>query len=141
MDSIKVFVGFLVIILAILLVSLLFPQIGWGAAADTGPGDIAGAIADDIPGSAPVMARVEAVEPVRSPAVTIDLTGVVLAIISTLASIVTAKILPGIRQWIANKTTAQQQDILRSIIRTLVYAAEQMYSSVRANGVKKLAFV
>jgi len=65
----------------------------------------------------------------------IDLTPIFQAIIALLAAVVTYKLIP----WIKSKTTEQQQLLLRSVVRTLVFAAEQMYGA--GKGAEKLDYV
>lgn len=65
----------------------------------------------------------------------IDLTPIIQAIIALLAAIVTYKVVP----WIKAKTTNEQQALLEATIRTLVFAAEQMYGA--GHGSEKLEFV
>lgn len=69
------------------------------------------------------------------PAKLIDLTPVFQAVIGLLAMFITAKVMP----WIRAKISAQQQELLVSTVRILVYAAEQMFST--ANGEEKLDYV
>ena len=57
----------------------------------------------------------------------IDLTDIIQAIIALLAALVTYKLVP----WIRNRTTAEQQALLSATVRTLVYAAEQLYGAGR----------
>lgn len=66
---------------------------------------------------------------------TIDLTPIFQAIIALLAALVTYKLIP----WIKSKTTAEQQAILNATIKTLVYAAEQIYGA--GGGEEKLKYV
>lgn len=79
----------------------------------------------------PVMAT-EAAQETRT---AIDLTPVFQAVIALLAALVTGRLIP----WIKSKTTIQQQAYLSSLVRTLVYAAEQLFSAVQ--GKEKLAYV
>lgn len=65
----------------------------------------------------------------------IDLTPIFNAIIVLLAAIVTHKIVP----WVVAKTTNEQQAMLRATIRTLVFAAEQVYGA--GSGSAKLQYV
>lgn len=65
----------------------------------------------------------------------IDLTTLFNAIIALLAAVITAFVIP----WIKAKASAQQQEALAGIYRTLCYAAEQLYGSGR--GKEKLAYV
>ena len=65
----------------------------------------------------------------------IDLTPIFEAIIALIAALVTYKLIP----WIKSKTTESQQAILMATVRTLVYAAEQLYGA--GKGEEKLAYV
>lgn len=65
----------------------------------------------------------------------IDLTPIIQTFISLLALIITAFVIP----WIKAKTTAQNQETLEKLTRTLVYAAEQLYGS--QTGSQKLSYV
>ena len=66
---------------------------------------------------------------------TIDLTPIIQALIGLLATIITVKVIP----WIKAKTTNEQQAIIRATVRTLVFAAEQLFGA--GNGEAKLEFV
>lgn len=65
----------------------------------------------------------------------IDLTPIIQALIGLLATIITVKVIP----WIKARTTNEQQEGLRALIRTLVYAAEQIYGA--GKGAEKLDYV
>ena len=65
----------------------------------------------------------------------IDLTPIVQAVIALLAALVTYKLVP----WIKARTTAEQQAMLGAMVRTLVYAAEQLYGA--GHGAEKLDYV
>lgn len=65
----------------------------------------------------------------------IDLTPIFEAILALLATLVTYKLIP----WIKSKTTAEQQALLSATVRTLVYAAEQLYGA--GKGTEKLDYV
>lgn len=65
----------------------------------------------------------------------IDLTPIFQAIIALLAALVTYKLIP----WLKARTTAQQQALLAGVVRTLVYAAEQIYGA--GHGDAKLSYV
>ena len=65
----------------------------------------------------------------------IDLTPIFQAIIALLAALVTYKLVP----WIKSKTTAEQQALLSATVKTLVYAAEQLYGA--GKGAEKLDYV
>lgn len=65
----------------------------------------------------------------------IDFTPIIQALIALIASIITVWVIP----WIKAKTTNEQQAGIRATIRTLVFAAEQVYGA--GNGEAKLAYV
>ena len=65
----------------------------------------------------------------------IDLTPIFQAIIALLAALVTYKLVP----WIKARTTESQQARLSATVRTLVYAAEQLYGA--GKGAEKLDYV
>ena len=65
----------------------------------------------------------------------IDLTPIFEAILALLAALVTYKLIP----WIKARTTESQQAILMATVRTLVYAAEQLYGA--GKGKEKFAYV
>ncbi len=52
-----------------------------------------------------------------------DMTQIIVAFIGLLATIITGVVVPYIR----SKTNEQQQDILRLLAKTAVYAAQQLY--------------
>lgn len=65
----------------------------------------------------------------------IDLTPLFQALITLLCALITYKLIP----WIKARTTNEQQNMLRATIRTLVYAAEQIYGA--GKGGEKLDYV
>ena len=65
----------------------------------------------------------------------IDLTPIFQAIIALLAAIITYKLIP----WIKSRTTVEQQGLLSATVRTLVFAAEQLYGA--GKGAEKLDYV
>ena len=65
----------------------------------------------------------------------IDLTVVVTAVISLLAAWVTAQVIP----WIKVHTTAEQMRVIKALVRTAVYAAEQLFKE-HGQGKEKKAF-
>lgn len=65
----------------------------------------------------------------------IDLTPIFQAVIALLASLVTYKLIP----WIRARTTNEQQAAITATVRTLVFAAEQIYGA--GNGDAKLDYV
>lgn len=65
----------------------------------------------------------------------IDLTPIFEAIIALVAALVTYKLIP----WLKARTTESQQAVLMSTVRTLVYAAEQLYGA--GKGKEKFTYV
>lgn len=65
----------------------------------------------------------------------IDLTPIVRAFIALLAALITWKVIP----WINARTTKEQKANLQAVIRTLVFAAEQIYGA--GKGAEKLDYV
>lgn len=65
----------------------------------------------------------------------IDLTPIINAIIALLAAIVTVKVIP----WIKARTTNEQQATIKAVVKTLVFAAEQLYGA--GGGEAKLMWV
>ena len=65
----------------------------------------------------------------------IDLTPIIQAIIALIAAVITAKVIP----WIKAKTTNEQQQRISAVVKTLVFAAEQLYGA--GNGEEKLNYV
>lgn len=65
----------------------------------------------------------------------IDLTPIINAIIALIAAIIAHKVIP----WIKARTTNEQQAALRATVKTLVFAAEQIYGA--GKGAEKLNFV
>lgn len=53
----------------------------------------------------------------------IDMTQVFLALIGLMGIIITSVVVP----WIKSKTTAEQQDIIRTLATAAVYAAQQLF--------------
>lgn len=66
---------------------------------------------------------------------TIDLTAILQAILALLAAIITYKVIP----WVKARTTNEQQTMMRAAVKTLVFAAEQLYGA--GAGSEKLDFV
>lgn len=65
----------------------------------------------------------------------IDLTPIIQAILALLAALITYKLVP----WIKAKTTTEQRAYLKSTLKTLVFAAEQLYGA--GAGAEKLDYV
>ena len=57
--------------------------------------------------------------------ITIDLTQIILAIITLIFGLLMRYVIPSIKQ----KTTADQLEIIRAAVKTAVYAVEQLYKS------------
>ena len=55
---------------------------------------------------------------------TIDLTQIILAVITLIGAIITRYLIP----WIKNKLDDRQYDVLATLVRVGVYAAEQLFS-------------
>lgn len=65
----------------------------------------------------------------------INLTPIIQAIIALLAALITYKLIP----WIKARTTAEQQSVMHAVVKTLVFAAEQLYGA--KSGSEKLDWV
>lgn len=65
----------------------------------------------------------------------INLTPIFQAIIGLLAALITYRLIP----WIKSKTTNEQKAALRALVKTLVFAAEQIYGE--GHGHEKLNYV
>ena len=65
----------------------------------------------------------------------IDLTPIFKALVLLIAAIITYRVIP----WIKAKTTNEQQAGMRALVKTLVFAAEQLYGA--GNGPQKLEYV
>lgn len=65
----------------------------------------------------------------------INLTPIIEALILLLAALITYRVIP----WVKARTTKEQQANLDALIRTLVFAAEQLYGA--GNGPEKLQYV
>lgn len=65
----------------------------------------------------------------------IDLTPIINAIIALIAAVIAYKVVP----WIKAKTSNEQQALLEATVRTLVFAAEQIYGA--GNGNEKMQYV
>ena len=69
----------------------------------------------------------------------IDLTAIMQAVIALIATLITTKLLP----WLKEKTTQEQQKTLFAITKTLVFAAEQLFAKKEGEDVsqQKLLYV
>ena len=65
----------------------------------------------------------------------IDITPFIRAFLALLGTIITCVVIP----WIRSKTTLNQQEIIRAVIKSLVYAAEQLYGA--GHGDEKFKYV
>lgn len=65
----------------------------------------------------------------------IDLTPIFKALVLLIAALITYRLIP----WIKAKTTNEQQKGMRALVKTLVYAAEQLFGA--GNGPQKLEYV
>ena len=77
----------------------------------------------------------ELTEPMIQQAQLIDLTGIAKAVIAVIAAIIARKVIP----WIDAKLTNEQKAMMRAAVKTLVFAAEQLYGA--GAGARKLDFV
>lgn len=66
----------------------------------------------------------------------IDLTPILQALLGLLAALVTYRLIP----WIKAKTTNEQQALIRALVKSGVYAAEQIYRE-EGMGQKKMEYV
>jgi len=66
----------------------------------------------------------------------IDLTGIAVAVLSLLATWITTRAIP----WIKARTTAEQRRVAQGLVKTAVYAAEQLYQG-HGRGAEKLQYV
>ena len=65
----------------------------------------------------------------------IDLTPIFEVVIALIAALITYKLIP----WIKARTTNEQQALLQATVKTLAYAAEQLYGA--GKGAAKLDYV
>lgn len=65
----------------------------------------------------------------------VDLTPIFQAVIALLAALITYKLIP----WIKAKTSNEQQQAMRAMVKVLVFAAEQIYGA--GHGHEKLEYV
>lgn len=65
----------------------------------------------------------------------IDLTPIFEVVIALIAALITYKLIP----WIKARTTTEQQALLQATVKTLAYAAEQLYGA--GAGAAKLDYV
>lgn len=72
----------------------------------------------------PLVACAETIIP-AAPGAIVDLTPILQAIVAVAASLITYRLLP----WIKARTTETQRETMAAWIRTLVYAAEQLYKT------------
>lgn len=66
----------------------------------------------------------------------INLTPILQALIGLLAALITYRLIP----WIKARTTNEQQAIIRAVVKTAVFAAEQLYQGER-RGHEKMEYV
>ena len=67
--------------------------------------------------------------------INIDLSAIIQAVIGLLAALITYRVLP----WIKSKTNIEQQTVMHIAVRTLVFAAEQIFG--KGKGTEKLEYV
>ena len=66
---------------------------------------------------------------------TIDLTQIILAVITLIFGLLMRYVIPSIKQ----KTTADQLELIRAAVKTAVYAVEQLYKSKPGQEKKQMA--
>lgn len=85
----------------------------------------------------------EVVVPVAEQVPMIDLTEIILSIVSLIFSFLLAwfikAVIPPLKKWLEAKTTAEQRTLLYQVIQNLVNAAEQLIG--RGKGSEKMAYV
>ena len=65
---------------------------------------------------------------------TIDLTQIILAVITLIFGVLMRYVIPNVK----SKTTADQMEIIRAAVKTVVYGVEQMYKSKPGQEKKKI---
>lgn len=81
--------------------------------------------------------------PAPAPAFTVDLTQIIVSIIGLVFSFLLTwlikAVVPPVKKWLEARTTAQQRDMLNTLTRQLVYAAEQTIGV--GHGKEKMTYV
>lgn len=72
---------------------------------------------------------------------TIDLTPILEGIISLVIMVFSIIVIPKFRAWLNTKLTASQIEVIKTIIKALVNAAEQIYANTSKSGISKKKYV
>ena len=72
---------------------------------------------------------------------TVDLTPVLEGIISLVITVFSIIVIPKFRAWLNTKLTASQIEVIKTIIKALVNAAEQIYANTSKSGISKKKYV
>lgn len=72
---------------------------------------------------------------------TVDLTPILESVISLVVAIFSIIVIPKFKAWLNTKLTASQIEVVKTIIRALVDAAEQIYTNTNKSGASKKKYV
>lgn len=72
---------------------------------------------------------------------TVDLTPVLEGVISLVVAIFSIIVIPKFKAWLNTKLTASQIEVVKTIIKALVNAAEQIYANTSKSGISKKKYV
>lgn len=72
---------------------------------------------------------------------TVDLTPVLEGIISLVIAVFSIIVIPKFKAWLNTKLTASQIEVIKTIIKALVDAAEQIYTNTNKSGTSKKKYV
>lgn len=71
----------------------------------------------------------------------VDLTPVLEGIISLVIAVFSIIVIPKFKAWLNTKLTASQIEVIKTIIKALVNAAEQIYANTSKSGISKKKYV
>lgn len=72
---------------------------------------------------------------------TVDLTPILEGVISLVVAIFSIIVIPKFKAWLNTKLTASQIEVVKTIIKALVDAAEQIYTNTNKSGTSKKKYV
>lgn len=72
---------------------------------------------------------------------TVDLTPILEGVISLVVAIFSIIVIPKFKAWLNTKLTASQIEVVKTIIKALVDAAEQIYTNTNKSGASKKKYV
>ena len=72
---------------------------------------------------------------------TVDLTPILEGVISLVVAIFSIIVIPKFKAWLNTKLTASQIEVVKTIIKALVDAAEQIYMNTNKSGTSKKKYV